>query len=96
MLLFLPGLICDERMFAPQLAAFANACAVPDYGLADSLGQMARIALEHGFTGPALPYLKETILSERSLGRGWFQPKALGTDLARNNSESRSRIACTR
>jgi asparagine synthase (glutamine-hydrolysing) len=29
------------------------------------------------FRGPALPYLRETILSERSLGRGWFQPKAL-------------------
>jgi pimeloyl-ACP methyl ester carboxylesterase len=46
MLLFLPGLICDERMFAPQLAAFADSRAVTDYGLADSLGQMARIALE--------------------------------------------------
>jgi pimeloyl-ACP methyl ester carboxylesterase len=46
MLLFLPGLICDERMFAPQLAAFPGARVVSDYGLADSLGQMARIALE--------------------------------------------------
>jgi pimeloyl-ACP methyl ester carboxylesterase len=46
MLLFLPGLICDERMFAPQLAAFADARAVTGYGLADSLEQMARIALE--------------------------------------------------
>ena len=46
MLLFLPGLICDERMFAPQLAALPSARAASDYGLADSLGQMARIALE--------------------------------------------------
>ena len=46
MLLFLPGLICDERMFAPQLAAFPDARAVHGYGLADSLTQMARIALE--------------------------------------------------
>ena len=29
------------------------------------------------FRGPALPYLREVILSERSLGRGHFQPKAL-------------------
>ena len=29
------------------------------------------------FRGPALPYLRETILAERSLGRGHFQPKAL-------------------
>jgi asparagine synthase (glutamine-hydrolysing) len=29
------------------------------------------------FRGPALPYLREVILAERSLGRGHFQPKAL-------------------
>lgn len=46
MLLFLPGLICDARVFAPQLAAFADARAVDGYGLADSLETMARIALE--------------------------------------------------
>ena len=32
MLLFLPGLICDARVFAPQLAAFAGSRAVDGYG----------------------------------------------------------------
>ena len=46
MLLFLPGLICDARVFAPQLAAFADARAVDGYGRADTLEGMARTALE--------------------------------------------------
>jgi pimeloyl-ACP methyl ester carboxylesterase len=46
MLLFLPGLICDARVFAPQLAAFPKAHAVDGYGTADTLVGMARIALE--------------------------------------------------
>jgi pimeloyl-ACP methyl ester carboxylesterase len=46
MLLLLPGLICDSRIYAPQLAAFADARAVDGYGNADSLQIMARIALE--------------------------------------------------
>ena len=46
MLLFLPGLICDARIFAPQLAAFPGSKAINGYGLADSLPAMARIALE--------------------------------------------------
>ena len=46
MLLFLPGLICDARVFAPQLAAFADSLAVDGYGTADSLGEMAQVALE--------------------------------------------------
>jgi pimeloyl-ACP methyl ester carboxylesterase len=45
MLLFLPGLICDARIYAPQTAAFAGSMAVEGYGLADSLADMARIAL---------------------------------------------------
>lgn len=45
MLLFLPGLICDARTFAAQTAAFAGSHAVDNYGLADSLAEMARIAL---------------------------------------------------
>lgn len=45
MLLFLPGLICDARVFAPQLAAFAGSRAVDGYGTADSLPEMARVAL---------------------------------------------------
>ena len=45
MLLFLPGLICDARVFAPQLAAFADARAIDGYGTADSLAEMARRAL---------------------------------------------------
>ncbi|HWK41841.1 MAG TPA: alpha/beta fold hydrolase [Croceibacterium sp.] len=46
MLLFLPGLICDARIFAPQLAAFPDSRAVNGYGEADSLEAMARIALD--------------------------------------------------
>ena len=45
MLLFLPGLICDARVFAPQLGAFAESRAVDGYGTADSLEAMARVAL---------------------------------------------------
>lgn len=46
MLLFLPGLICDARVFAPQLAAFGDSRAVNGYGTADSLQAMAEVALE--------------------------------------------------
>ena len=46
MLLFLPGLACDARIYAPQLAAFPDSRAVDGYGTADSLQQMARIALD--------------------------------------------------
>jgi pimeloyl-ACP methyl ester carboxylesterase len=46
MLLLLPGLMCDSRIYAPQLAAFDCARAPDGYGLADSLPAMARIALE--------------------------------------------------
>ena len=46
MLLFLPGLICDARTFAPQLAAFADSRAVDGYGTADSLEAMAQVALD--------------------------------------------------
>lgn len=45
MLLFLPGLICDARVFAPQLAAFAESRAVDGYGTVDTLEGMARVAL---------------------------------------------------
>lgn len=45
MLLFLPGLICDARVYAPQLAAFGDSAAVDGYGMADSLEEMARVAL---------------------------------------------------
>jgi pimeloyl-ACP methyl ester carboxylesterase len=45
MLLFLPGLICDARVFAPQLAAFAESRAVDGYGDANTLEAMARVAL---------------------------------------------------
>jgi len=46
MLLFLPGLACDARIYAPQLAAFPDSRAVDGYGTADTLEQMARIALQ--------------------------------------------------
>ncbi len=45
MLLLLPGLACDARIYEPQLAAFANSRAVNGYGLADTLPEMARVAL---------------------------------------------------
>ena len=45
MLLFLPGLICDARVFAPQLAVFDGSRAVNGYGTADSLSEMAQVAL---------------------------------------------------
>lgn len=40
-LLLIPGLICDSRTFAAQLAAFGQAAPAPDYGDADDLGAMA-------------------------------------------------------
>jgi pimeloyl-ACP methyl ester carboxylesterase len=43
-LLLLPGLMCDQRSWAPQLAAFPGA-RVASYGDADSLPEMARRAL---------------------------------------------------
>jgi pimeloyl-ACP methyl ester carboxylesterase len=46
MLLFLPGLICDARVYAPQLAAFPESRAVDGYGLANTLEAMARVVLE--------------------------------------------------
>jgi pimeloyl-ACP methyl ester carboxylesterase len=45
MLMFLPGLICDSRIYAPQQAAFPEGLVVDGYGMADSLAEMARIAL---------------------------------------------------
>jgi pimeloyl-ACP methyl ester carboxylesterase len=47
MLLFLPGLACDARIYAPQLAAFPDSRAVDGYGTADTLAEMARLALDH-------------------------------------------------
>ena len=46
MLLFLPGLACDARIYEPQCAAFPDSRAVDGYGTADTLAEMARIALE--------------------------------------------------
>lgn len=46
MLLLLPGLICDARIYAPQLAAFPESRAVDGYGQVDTLEGMARVALE--------------------------------------------------
>jgi len=46
MLLFCPGLICDPRLFEAQLAAFPHSRAVESYGDADSLAEMAGIALQ--------------------------------------------------
>ena len=50
MLLFLPGLICDARIYAPQLAAFPESRAVDGYGQVDTLEGMARVVLTKGLT----------------------------------------------
>ena len=44
-LLVLPGLICDSRTFSAQFAAFDQAIPAADYGLADSLAEMAEHVL---------------------------------------------------
>lgn len=46
MLVFLPGLICDETVFAPQAAAFADAVVVSGYPGADSIEAMAQQVLD--------------------------------------------------
>jgi len=46
MLLLLPGLVCDSRIYAPQLAAFEDARAIDGYGRADTLQAMAWMALD--------------------------------------------------
>ena len=53
MLLFLPGLICDARIYAPQLAAFPDSRAIDGYGRANTLEAMARVALEVFRLAPA-------------------------------------------
>ncbi|MBL8306896.1 MAG: alpha/beta fold hydrolase [Rubrivivax sp.] len=44
-LLFLPGLLCDAAVWAPQMAALGRNAMVAAYGSADTLGEMAEIAL---------------------------------------------------
>ncbi|MGX7894570.1 alpha/beta fold hydrolase [Tsuneonella sp. HG222] len=46
MVLFLPGLACDARIYRPQLAAFPDSRAIDGYGLADTLPKMAAIVLD--------------------------------------------------
>ena len=48
-LLFLPGTLCDERLFAPQIAALAPLvdCRVGDVAAADSLAECARYILSN-------------------------------------------------
>ena len=46
MLTLLPGLICDKRIYAPQLAAFPDALVIDSYGMADSIERMAWVVLE--------------------------------------------------
>lgn len=45
-LILLPGLMCDARVFAPQLHAFPAAIGAPDYGEANALTAMAQLVLE--------------------------------------------------
>jgi len=42
------------------------------------------------FRGPALPYLKETLLSARALGRGLFQPDAVRRTLDEHTAGTRN------
>jgi pimeloyl-ACP methyl ester carboxylesterase len=44
-LLLIPGLICDDRVFAAQIAAFAQSRALPGWGACDSLVGMAQRVL---------------------------------------------------
>jgi len=45
-LVLLPGLLCDSRIFAAQLARFPGAVAIDGFGERRSLTEMARFALE--------------------------------------------------
>ena len=45
MLVFLPGLICDARTYEAQAEAFVGSLVVDSYGMADSLKDMAQLAL---------------------------------------------------
>ena len=47
-LILLPGLVCDSAVWAPQIQALASRvdCHVVDYGLRDSLADMARHVLD--------------------------------------------------
>ncbi|MFV0644149.1 MAG: alpha/beta fold hydrolase [Sphingomonadaceae bacterium] len=47
MLIFLPGLICNAQIFAPQLAAFPGARVAPSYGVLNRLDAMARLVLDN-------------------------------------------------
>jgi pimeloyl-ACP methyl ester carboxylesterase len=47
MLILLPGLICDDHVFASQSGAFPDAHAFAGYGLLDSLTDMARLVLSN-------------------------------------------------
>ncbi len=44
-LLLLPGLLCDAAVWAPQMAALGRNAMVAAYGSANTLGEMAEIAL---------------------------------------------------
>ena len=44
-IVFLPGLVCDAAVWAPQLAALGRTATVVHYGCANTLAGMARIAL---------------------------------------------------
>ena len=54
-LVLLPGLLCDQAVWAGQCDALASRvhCAIPDYGLCDSIEAMARHVLD---TTPALRF----------------------------------------
>ena len=52
-LILLPGMMCDERLFAPQVAAFDSACDISVPALSEmSIGAMARSVLDHAPRGP--------------------------------------------
>ncbi len=52
-LLLLPGLLCDDTVWRDQRASLTEfECVVPCYGLADSIGEMARIALSATVASP--------------------------------------------
>lgn len=47
-LLFLPGLLCDSRIFAAQLERFPGSVAIDGFDTTDSIVAMAHVALAYG------------------------------------------------
>ena len=79
-MLLLPGLMCDTRIWAPQLAAFPDAVAVPDYPGCRGLQEMARHAgIPLGRVGKAEEFA-DTVAFLLSPRGGYISGAALNVD----------------